>query len=110
MDWWPLSDAALTTNFTPLRMTAISALSFAAFLTQRFPPFGSISNDAWWTRGGGAAAAAADVFDLVSDFEGFSPGLASVFASAVSPPETSKPMMKETSLRTPSDGRSEMNA
>ncbi len=55
-------------------------------------------------------AVAADVFDLASDFVGFSPGLASVFDSAVSPPETSKPMMKDTSLRTPSDGRSEMNA
>src|ERR1700733_13880386 len=108
MDWWPLSEAALTTNFTPLRMTAISALSFAAFLTQRFPPFGSISNDAWSTSATGAAAA--DVFDLASDFEGFSLALASVFDSAISPPETSKPMMKDTSLRTPSDGRSDMNA
>src|ERR1700722_3491096 len=109
MDWWPLSDAALTTNFKPLRITAISALSFAAFLTQRFPPFGSISNDAWSTRATGAGAAA-DVFDLASDFEGFSPGLASVLASAVSPPETSKPMMTYTSLRAPSDGRSDMIA
>ena len=43
---------------------------------------------------------------------GFASGLASdlVFASASAPPEMSKPMMNDTSLRTPSAGRSEMKA
>ena len=49
-------------------------------------------------------------FDLTSDFAAFSPGLASAFESAVSPDAMSKPMMNDTSLRTPSAGRSEMNA
>ena len=72
-------------------------------------PLGSISNDAWSTSAIGAGVAG--VFDLALDFDaGLSPGLASELASAVSPPETSKPMMKDTSLRTPSAGRSEMNA
>ncbi len=54
------------------------------------------------------------VFDsFAADFEsGFASGLASdfVFASASAPPEMSKPMMNDTSLRTPSAGRSEMKA
>ena len=56
--------------------------------------------------------AAAGVFDFESDFEAGFPGVfVSAFASALSPPAaTSKPMMKETSLRTPSAGRSEMKA
>ena len=57
-------------------------------------------------------AATGGVFDFDSDFEArFDEVFASGFASALSAPAaTSKPMMNETSLRTPSAGRSEMKA
>ena len=40
----PLSEAALTTSVAPFFISAISALSRAAFFTHRLPPLGSRSN------------------------------------------------------------------